>query len=46
MVTFGLLILVLIVFIAGSWSGYNLGYKAGNLNEIQRHIQQHNHKEW
>lgn len=39
MVTLGLLMLVLIVFIAGSWSGYNFGYRAGNLNEIQRHIQ-------
>ena len=39
MITLGLLILVLIVFIAGSWSGYNLGYRAGILNEIQRHVQ-------
>lgn len=43
MVTLGLLILVLIVFIAGSWSGYNSGYRAGTLSQIQRHVQ-HNHK--
>lgn len=39
MVTLGLLMMVLIVFIAGSWSGYNLGYRAGTLSEIQRHVQ-------
>lgn len=39
MIILGLLILVLIVFIAGSWSGYNLGYRAGTLSEIQRHVQ-------
>lgn len=39
MVTLGLLMLVLIVFIAGSWSGYNLGYRAGTLSEIQIHVQ-------
>jgi len=43
MITFGLLLLVLIVFTAGSWSGYNLGYRAGTLSEIQHHVQ-HNRK--
>lgn len=44
MITLGLLIMLLIVFVAGNWSGYNFGYKAGTLNEIQSHIVQHNHK--
>lgn len=43
MVTLGLLLLVLIVFTAGNWLGYNSGYKAGTLSEIQRHVQ-HNRK--
>lgn len=43
MITLGLLILVLIVFISGNWVGYHAGYrdgyKAGVLADIQRHVQ-------
>lgn len=43
MVTFGLLLLVLIVLITGNLSGYLAGYRAGTLDEIQRHVK-HNRK--
>lgn len=39
MIVIGLLLLVLIVFVAGNWVGYHFGYNAGVLADVQCHIQ-------